>query len=308
MSITLGPFGTLPIPEGLGAGGQDAISLYDALGYRRRWQVLSLVHPPYVSASAPLVVGGCPRSGTTLTQALLGAHPEVDAGPESTVFLRRITRPAEIDRRFGFADGFVEQLQRESRSQAEFVDLFQRACLARSGRSVWAEKTPWNVLRLDFIWAHFPKARFIHVVRDGRDVLCSLRRKTAVKVGTVDRWSLKGVRACADYWAEHVAAGLRRRGDARYLEVLYRDLVREPEATLRRILQFAGLDWDPAILDSQGMRAALSRVGHADPLHADRLIHDESVARWEDEFTWEELDLFQRRAAWVLAQLGCKLV
>jgi protein-tyrosine sulfotransferase len=283
---------------------RSRLDLYDLLGYRRRWGLLSLAAPAYVSDTAPIVVGGCPRSGTTLTQALLGCHPQVAAGPESTVFLRRITQACEIDARFGFAPGCVEDLQRRSGSQAEFIDLFQQAWLERCAKPIWAEKTPWNVLRLDFLWRHFPGARFVHVIRDGRDVACSLRRMPWAKIAAADRLSAEALRECAAYWRFHVAAGRRHRHDPRYCEVRYEDLVGDPERTVRRLLAFLELDWDDAVLDADGLHDALTQVGHADSNRPGRTIHRDALERWRVDLSAHERRIVEQSAGGMLASAG----
>jgi hypothetical protein len=284
--------------------GLEPAFVYDLLGYRRRWAVTSLIGPAHVSTSAPIIVGGCPRSGTTLTQALLGCHREIAAGPESTVFLRRVSRPDELDERFGLPAGTVERLQRISGSQAEFIDLFQRLWLKRKGKTVWAEKTPWNVLRLPFIWRHFPKARFVHVIRDGRAVAASLRRMPWAKIDHPDRTGPEALGECAAYWRRHVLEGLRHQDDPRYFEVRYEDLVAQPEAVLRGLFDFLGVEWDAGVLDGDRLYAALAHVGHIDSNRPDRTIHDGSLTRWRDGLTQAEHTALTRAGGAALETLG----
>jgi hypothetical protein len=282
----------------------SASKLYDLIGYRRRWQLLSLVTPAHVSETAPIVIGGCPRSGTTLTQALLGCHPQVAAGPESTVFMGRITSAPALDERFGFPAGLVEDLQRRSASQAEFIELFQQECLKRAGKPIWSEKTPWNVTRLGFLWRHFPKARFVHVIRDGRDVACTLRRMPWSKITVTDRGSAEALRECAIYWRDHVAAGRRHRHDPRYYEVRYEDLVADPEGEVRRLLRFLELEWDDAVLEADGLHAALTKVGHADSNQPGRTIHREARERWRLDLSAAERRIVEQSAGAVLTGAG----
>ena len=132
------------------------------LYYRSPW-----VRAPYTSAEAPIIVGGCDRSGTTLLRATLDSHPDIAAGPESWVFVYKI-KPDWLASEFGFEPSFVRSLMKETGSLAEFIDRFMDAYRKRENRPVWCEKSPRNILRLDWIWERFPKARVIHIVRDGR--------------------------------------------------------------------------------------------------------------------------------------------
>lgn len=226
--------------------------LFSLLGYRGRWRLRSLLPHRRVSQTSPIVIGGCERSGTTLLRVLLGRHPEIGggAGLESTVFQKRITSPSEIGRRYGFEPALIERWQRESRSQVEFIEKFQAAVLAQEKKPLWLEKTPQNVLRFSFIRRHFPKARLIHVVRDGRDAVCSLRQQSWVKA-RCRRDPVEELRLCAAYWARRVVAGRRFAAQPRYFELRYEDLVQDPEGVLRRVLEFLGLEWSEALLRAE---------------------------------------------------------
>jgi protein-tyrosine sulfotransferase len=218
------------------------------LGYRRRWQLWSLlsIAVPRVD-SAPIVIGGCHRSGTTLLRVLLGRHPQIAAGPESTVFLERISSPRDIAALFGFEPQMIADWQKQSRSQIAFIEKFQSAVLAATGKAVWADKTPGNVTRFAFVRRHFPNARLVHIVRDGRDVVCSFRRQRWPKP-CGEQSSLAEMRRCGEYWASYVAAGRRFAADPRYFELRYEDLVRDPEAVLRELLRFLNLPWSDELL------------------------------------------------------------
>jgi len=266
--------------------------VFDLLGYRRRWRVLELLEKPYVSNTAPIVIGGCGSSGTTLLRRMLNRHPMICCGPETTVFLERVSGPEELASRLGFQADQIEGWQRCSRSQAEFIDRFQSACLSRSDKSVWADKTPENVLRFTFVRRHFPRARLVHVVRDGRDVACSLRQQGWMKARY--RTESDAVVHCAEYWVERVLAGRAWREDPAYIEIRYEQLVRESEATLRRLLDSAGVQWSDQVLSHD-----------ANPAHpASGPAFMTSIGRWRRELTAREIELVEAVAGNLLAELG----
>jgi hypothetical protein len=262
---------------------------FELLGYRRRWRLLEALGGAHVSPTCPIVIGGCGSSGTTLLRAILDRHPAISCGPESTVFLRRVSSPADIASRYGYPADEVEAWQRCSRSQADFIDLFQSACLRRARKEVWGDKTPENVMRFDFVRRHFPRARLVHVIRDGRDVACSLRNQPWMKKPKRAGGDMLGY--CFDYWAERVAAGRRFHGDPQYIEVRYEHLVRRPEKTLRDLLSFLKLDWSDGVLhaDSDAER-------EAGP------IYTTAVGRWRTELGHAERGRIEKRG--ILASLG----
>jgi Sulfotransferase family len=118
---------------------------------------------------------------------------------------------------------------------------FYRLYAARFGKSRWGDKTPRYALHLGRIAELLPESRFIHLIRDGRDVALSWR----------EMWFSPGreISTLAASWRDWVAAG-REAGASlpHYLEIFFEELVRNPEAVLRRICGFIGIEFDSAML------------------------------------------------------------
>ena len=267
--------------------------LFDLLGYRNRWRLLERFGTVYVSTTAPIVIGGCGSSGTTLVRRMLNRHPEISCGPESTVFLERVSGPADLGARMGFQPSEIEAWQRRSHSQAEFIDLFQAACLAQAGKRRWADKSPENIRRLSFLWRHFPGARFIHVIRDGRDVACSLRRQSWMKLR--ERDSTTALVRCGQYWVDRVATRHSVQGDPRYIELRYEQLVRCPEQTLRPVVEFLGLEWSDRMLSADAEADVDPAAGPA---------FTKSIGRWRKELSAAEMGALQSVVGDMLVELG----
>ena len=239
----------------------------------------------------PIVVGS-PRSGTTLLRLMLDSHPELAIPPE-TGFLRLApdlegsgdalrarffeavttfpaSAPAWPD--FGLpAEEFRRGLQEiEPFTVVEGARLFYRLYAARFGKRRWGDKTPPYALQLPLLADLLPEARFIHLVRDGRDVAVSLRQ----------RWFSPGhdIEVQAKHWCDYVATA-RRDGPAtgRFLEVRFEDLVRGPEAVLLRICRFVELDYHP------GMLRYPERTGDRLAEHGARYRPDGAVAVSREE-------------------------
>jgi hypothetical protein len=193
---------------------------------------------PPAAAPAPIFIVGCQRSGTTLLRLMLDAHPRISCGPESRFLpdLARITRD-DWPRmsRYG--------LPREEWHErvAEFFDGFQREYAEQRGKVRWADKSPRYAMSLDYIAEVFPNCQVLHVIRDGRDVVASHRRRWGY--ASAVRATVKWPRYVA--FARDVGAAL---GPDRYLEVRYEDLVSEPRETAARVLAFLGEPWDDAVL------------------------------------------------------------
>jgi len=190
--------------------------------------------------AAPIFVIGSPRSGTTLLRLILDSHPRISCG-EETHFLRELEaivgRDWPLVATYGLSrEWWLERLR-------ALYDAFQEAVLAGSGKSRWAEKDPTYTLHLRFIDELFPGALYVHMLRDGHDVVASFR----------DRWGYtSAARAARTEWARYVTAaeafgaGLPA---TRFLELRYEDLVADPEAEAGRLFTFLGETWDPCVLD-----------------------------------------------------------
>lgn len=193
------------------------------------------------TASRPIFVVGCQRSGTTLLRLMLDSHPNISCGPETRFLADFAKVTGEGWDRMGLY-GFAKEYWYEK--FAEFFDSFQTEYAKGRGKTRWADKTPRYALSLDFVDALFPDSQVVHVVRDGRDVVASHR----------DRWGYRSAVKAVEKWPRYIKAaqafGARVPTD-RYIEVRYEALVGDTEAQLRRLLTFLEEPWDSAVLDHQ---------------------------------------------------------
>jgi hypothetical protein len=199
------------------------------------------------------------RSGTTMLRAMLHSHPNLAVPPESYFVVPVLRIPQEsftadrliervrADRYFADwalpADALVElrtdpRVHTPADAVAGLYAAYARAC----GKTRYADKTPTHLLDVDLLAREFPRARFVHLVRDVRDV--------AASVVTMD-FGQSSVGAAAWTWQRAVGRGHRAGvalGPDRYRLVHYEDLVADPEPVLREICELAGLPYDPAML------------------------------------------------------------
>jgi hypothetical protein len=272
----------------------------------RRWR-----SGHYLSTAAPIIVGGCGRSGTTLMRVILDSHPRICCGPESNLLL-----PARVDddrvvvlaERFDLEPEAIRAMLRASSSQAEFVDRFFARYCEQNGKQRWAEKTPRNVYALDFVFEHFPKAAFVHVLRDGRDTACSLRThpKHAVQDGAlVELGTWRPIDECARRWVADVRKALSYRDRLGSVLVRYEDLVTRPEPTLRSLFESLDEAWDSRVLAFDSVSAA-SREASKFPQNPEAVqpIYQSAVGRWRRDMSREDSEIFKRIAGPLLVELG----
>lgn len=206
-----------------------------------------------------VVIGGLHRSGTSLMRGLLGSHPSLAIWPNDLPFWRQLYK-RHRDRDFGdpadraaLVDAVLAEPKYESvapgfdRSDilAElaghnhvdcgvvFAAFFRRYAI-QVGRPRWGVKTPFNEFYAAAIFASYPNARMIQLLRDPRDVACSIQSRG---------WRWDPARFCK-HWrksADRARQFMALHPDA-YLCVRYEDLVREPVATMRRVCAVVNLD------------------------------------------------------------------
>ena len=224
-----------------------------------------------MTTDRPIFVVGFERSGTTLLQSLLGAHPDIAAPPELhywfRVQLRALTWDGDLADDAVLARavhtalhpsvplledaGFDEErvLARAAagpRTHAGVLDAIMRDFADRHGARRWSEKTPGQPPGVAIGW--FADAQLVHIVRDPRDTVASNVR---APWGEHDPWVI------AHRWRRFTRDSLRvgaRVGPAQYLRIRYEDLVDDPEAVMRVVFAFLGESFDPAILDDPARR------------------------------------------------------
>jgi len=257
---------------------------------------------------APIVLGGCGRSGTTLLRMMLDSHRRICCGPESSLFRRRAIDADWLADRFGFPRADVAAIRDGARSRPAFIEAFAGLCMQKAGKARWAEKTPRNISRIGEIFRCFPSARFVHMLRDGRDVACSLRthpRHKVVDGKLVPTGIRKPIAGCARRWVRDIEGSRRWWGDPRFLTVRYEDLVLDPRPALGRLMAFIGEEWDEAMLahaaaDSP-FRDATRFAQNPEALGA---VNTAALSRWQRDLDERDKRIFKRIAGPLLVELG----
>lgn len=192
----------------------------------------------------PIFIIGMARSGTTLLERMLGNHPQVAVAGELQDFGSQLHWMA--DTRNAQSDQLVERLPYLDYAQLGRRYLAQTQWRAR-GRAFFIDKQPPNWVLAAAIHNALPGAPILNLVRDPMDTCFS-------------NWRAYFGDACAysydlDTLAAHfndyrrVVAHWHQLFPGAILDVPYAELVREPEATMRKVFHFCGLDWEPGCTD-----------------------------------------------------------
>lgn len=224
-----------------------------------------------------LFIVGMPRSGTTLTEQILASHPAVYGGGE-LLAIARIIKRLGAPTILGPGTPYPENLRQLNQARLDQVAGAYRAEIetldSQSPRFI--DKTLANYLYLGLISMMFPGARIIHCLRDPRDTCLSIYfqgfdeshdyANRLENLGFYYRQYARSMR----HWQESI--------DLPILEVQYEDLVGSQEAESRRLLEFAGLDWDPAVLRFHENRRSVSTASYD---QVRRKIYTGSLQRWK---------------------------
>ncbi|MGI9039173.1 MAG: sulfotransferase family protein [Gemmatimonadota bacterium] len=253
-----------------------------------------------------IAIGGSSGSGTTLLAAVLGRHPRLYCGPELScldkaelyerpwpAYRRRFRRDPQarleiedVRWRRPMFDGLAETpvarpelaaLAAAATNYADYVRAFETLLTRRTNRARWVEKTPTNVFCAGRLLEAFPDARFVHLVRDGRDSLVSQLRRG------------RSLHHAAWIWLCAAAAGVRLRDHPRVLTLRYEEMTAKPEATLRGICDWLGEAFEGSILSGTGGGGTVHDSWTSSPAEP---INQRSVARYLSELDRQTEELF----------------
>ncbi len=259
------------------------------------------------SGDRPIFVGGAGRSGTTLLRVMLNAHPHLCGGPE---FKATPAIAAAYRQLVGFPDVLraygLGRADAAARFGSLLRDLLDPLRVSRGDVRI-VEKTPHNVLFIPELAEMLPEARFLHVVRDGRDVSSSLMAVQWRDASGEIPWYCRSLENGFRYWTEVVTAGLRHERSpqfaGRIASLRYEDLVRRPEAVMRAVLRFLDEPWSDRVLEYTDV-ARPHDVEESSSRQVERPLYATSIGRWRTGADAEAVAMFKKVGGPLLIELG----
>ena len=256
-----------------------------------RWR-----RPRKTSNQRIIFVVGSPRSGTTLMERVLNSHSKLFSMQEETglISLRNIFSRDH----FGLSHDENRQLFSES---SDIVDFFTRAARLLESRNegrTLIEKTPQHVLHIDFLTRYFPNARFVNVVRDGRDAYCSSRKHPNVRLNSPTIY--------ARYWKRCIDAGLSVKDLPIVHTVRYEDFTSDPQLHLEKVMAFLDMELETSQFEATQVQVD-PRSSFERHQRLAQPITNATVGRWRDELTDEQVRDFQAVAGDELEICGYEL-
>jgi hypothetical protein len=263
----------------------------------------------------PVIVGGCPRSGTTLFGSMLHSHPSLAMPPETRFVLEAYKKREE----FGSLDdeaarraagewvvsaqgtrflqlgidgeAVVEAVTKAPPTIGSVTGTVLKQFAEAHGKSRWGDKRPKHVEHLPAIFRMFPDAQFIHLIRDPRGCTASLKQ--------LGWWGWGAVESL-ERWQKATEAGMAARSwlaPDQYLELRYEDLVADPAAELQRVCDFLRIRYVPEMLGHESGAALIDKKYHA---RVSQPVDDAAVQKWRQVLTPDELALVEAKVGHLL--------
>lgn len=277
----------------------------------------------------PVFVVGCQRSGTTLLRLMLNKHSMLSI-PEESHFIIDIFKEfqdvsheyeiSELDREtlfrvivgvprfatWNLADDVVRAIVFSSKNKTipDVINALFELKTSCDNNCIWGDKTPEYTMYLNKIHDMFPSAIYIHIVRDGRDVVDSF--KAAKWYG----WSIyQRTRHWMQYTSTAESFG-QFIGRKNFICIRYEDLVLDTANTLEKICNFIGILYEEGMLSYvDGVDAEITQREKESGVHRKlyRLPKESDVYKWQK--SWSKLSLFQFEsiARYNLSSLGYKV-
>lgn len=275
----------------------------------------------------PFIVG-VGRSGTTFLRLMIDAHSSVAIPPEANwledvldvlsaqpfnciEFTEKLLRsPSWPD--FKIDRARLDAFARSSGTPGDLLRAIYKCYADTHNKATYGDKTPKNILRMAVIQRHLPEARFVHIIRDGRDVALSWR---GVWFGRH-----LGITAVAEMWRAQIRLAKAEAPNIKhYLEIKYEDLCTDPESVIRQVDSFLSLTYEPMQLIAY--RTAAERLSEfGDIAHPQGIITaaerkamfelvlqkptTERIGRWRREMSKTDVIAFESIAGDVLDELG----
>ena len=280
-----------------------------------------------------MFIVGCPRSGTTLLRRMVDAHPLIAVTKESQWFDKSWIAKWFEQRRGLTPDGKVSselvalmlehpKFHRLKISRQRFVDLGRDGASVHfsslvtgifdhygqvKGKTLVGNKDPAYVRKLNLLHSLWPQARFVHLIRDGRDVYLSVmdwRDKGPIAKRKFVTSSDDPVSTVALWWELNVSRGRQSGkllGPKLYYEIRYESLVVRPRVECAALCDFLGLPFDEAVLHSHERQPRPS----SDPgLDHPWMPISPGLRDWRTQMPPEDVERFEAAAGGLLDELG----
>ena len=288
------------------------------------------------STASPIFLLGNPRSGTTMVRLMLTSHRAIGIPPESEFIVKLYSafghissfssqqaqafRAALSGEPINLAEQWEVSLDELIPSDRELIGMDYATVCASIYQSyqaakglprteMWGDKNNAYGQYVDLLASLFPKAKFIHLVRDGRAVLNSYRK---LEVSADKKYAPllpQNASMVALRWrdaVERIERHLKRYAPDRSISLRYEDVLADPEGQSRRLCDFLGLEYDPDMLEfhTKNAEQGLEPRSYSWKANTFQPLDAQKGAKWLSELCQEDLKAFEAVARPLLVDQG----
>ncbi len=264
----------------------------------------------------PIFIVGCERSGTTMLRLILCSHKNI-AIPPQTKYAKKLYKRrllfgdlSKADNRKKLRNWFLnnhnkktkiidldidkndvrEELKITGNTLGAFLSVIPKLYSKKFGKSRWGDKRPYYIKYLPQLFKLFPDAQVIHIIRDGRDAVASLKR--------MPWWNKNSLFAMLN-WQEAIQHGIiakSKYSSEQYIEIKYEDIINEPENSIKSVCKFLGEEYSESLLEFHKI-AKESVPSYKMDWHSatKSKINAASIGRWQKDLEQWEVILFNRK-------------
>lgn len=272
----------------------------------------------------PFFIISSGRSGTTLMRSMLVAGGEV-AIPAETLIIHSLAIKYPLLFHMGWADltrvvisdfegshnfplwecnlapayANAAKIPAKERSLARIIDEVFRTYASQKfpEATIWGDQSPIHTFHLPYIHKIFPNAKFMHLLRDGRDVISSMvkRHGDGYLSEAIYRWKTS---------IKRTNTFKKRLDSSQYLEVRYEDLVQFPEKSLAVVSEFLGIDYKSEMLDYWKKPSTIENKYYDFHANLGKPVFSSSIGKWKERLSEEQQSLVLRAITPELRDLG----
>ncbi len=258
-----------------------------------------------ISTFPIIMVGGCPRSGTTLIQNVLKICKGVGGPYEEICVFQDVKDYELIKNAFDIEKGKLTNMIKKSKKDnillAEFI--LKKYMKKRKIKYIIL-KAPKNVLFLEEIFKYFPHVKYINIVRDGRDVVVSMKKffKEQLKENHPIDVDIRTWVTCINQ------ANKFKKKTNKFIEIKYEEFVENPEEQIKNICKFIGLvEPNKKELNQFYKKINISKIKNISESHSKQLsqpLYKKSIGNWKNKLTNEQKEIFKQIAGETLIKKG----
>jgi len=246
-----------------------------------------------------IFITGAPRSGTTLIKTVIQSHSKVCGPPSETCGVFEVSNIYKSINKNGLSRKVNRDIIEEAKSIIEVYDRCTSRMKNNCDAEITVDKAPWPPtyrFRLPYVVSKFPKSKWVHIVRDGRDCFCSAKNHPYLSGIT------KTCKKFAKRWSKIVSKN-EKIPKRKRITIKYEKLVKNTEYVTKKVMNFLGLGREKNQLKTKtreryddGPEGVHSRLK--------KPIDSSSVGRWKKEMEKGEAKKFEYYAESELKKMG----